>query len=117
MFVQLQQQLNNKAVAGRYEQSSMTSELSVMSGASLSQNIPNPFNHTTAINYTLPKSYSSAKIVVVDNLGKAIKSFDLNGTGKASLAFSSPFRAGASYQYSLFVDGKLVDTKQMEHIK
>jgi len=82
-------------------------------GASLEQNIPNPFNHTTTINYTLPERYLSAKIIVVDELGKIIKAIDLSGKGSGSVIFSSPFTAGASYQYSLYVDGKLIDTKQM----
>ena len=81
--------------------------------ASLSQNTPNPFNHATTIDYTLPQKYSSAKIIVVDELGKTIKAFDLSGTGKGSVTFSSPIRVGASYQYSLYVDGKLIGTKQM----
>jgi DNA primase catalytic subunit len=81
--------------------------------ASLQQNVPNPFNHSTTINYSLPQQYSSAKMIVVDELGKTIQSINLSGHGKGSINFSSPFRAGASYQYSLFVDGKLMDTKQM----
>jgi hypothetical protein len=94
-------------------QSRMSNELSVMSGASLSQNIPNPFNRTTTINYSLPQQYSSAKIIVVDELGKPIKTFNLFGTGKGSVTFSSPSSAEASFQYSLYVDGKLIGTKQM----
>jgi len=95
---------------------SMSDELSVVSVASLQQNIPNPFNHTTTINYTLPqqsRNGGTAKIIVVDELGKTIKSINLSGAGNGSISFSSPFRAGASYQYSLYVDGKLIDTKQM----
>ena len=94
-------------------QSRMSNELSVMSGASLSQNIPNPFNHTTTISYSLPQQYSSAKIIVVDELGKTIKTFNLFGTGKGSVTFYSSFSAGVSFQYSLYVDGKLIGTKQM----
>ncbi len=85
----------------------------MLSTASLQQNIPNPFSNTTTINYSLPQKYSSAKIIVIDELGNTIKIFNLSGTGKGTINFSSPFRVGASYQYSLLVDGKLIDTKQM----
>jgi len=83
------------------------------SNIGLEQNIPNPFNRTTTINYTLPQTYSSAKIIVYDETGHTVKSINLSGAGKGNINFSAPFRAGASYQYSLYVDGKLIDTKQM----
>jgi hypothetical protein len=84
-----------------------------LSSASLDQNVPNPFSKTTAISYSLPRKYSSAKIIVIDESGNTIKIFTLSGTGKGSINFSSPFGVGAPYQYSLLVDGKLIDTKQM----
>ena len=94
--------------------SSSQSSKNISTGsASLEQNIPNPFSKATTISYNLPQQYSSAKIIVIDELGNTIKVFNLSGTGKGTLNFSSPFRVGASYQYSLFVDGKLIDTKQM----
>jgi trimeric autotransporter adhesin len=91
-----------------------------LSFASLDQNVPNPFSNTTTIGYSLPQSRiggTSAKIIVFDESGNTIKIFNLSGAGKGSINFSCPFRVGASYQYSLFVDGKLIDTKQMELIK
>lgn len=84
-----------------------------LSSASLDQNVPNPFSNSTTISYRLPRQFSSAKIIVIDESGITIKIFNLSGTGKGTLNFSSPVRVGASYQYSLLVDGKLIDTKQM----
>jgi len=85
--------------------------------ASLEQNIPNPFNHTTTINYTLPQQYLSAKIIVVDKAGKVLKEINVSGAGKGSLNIDASTLASGTYNYSLLVDGKLIATKQMEHLK
>ena len=84
-----------------------------MSDAALQQNIPNPFNHTTIINYSLPQTYSSARIIVTDKAGKVLKQVSLTAKGKGSLNVDASAFASGVYQYSLYVDGKLIDTKQM----
>jgi hypothetical protein len=89
----------------------------IASPSLLEQNIPNPFANTTTINYNLPNKYSSSKIIVADELGNTIKNIDLSGTGKGSIRFSSSLKGGAFYTYSLYVDGKLIDTKRMEQFK
>jgi hypothetical protein len=111
---ELQKQIDDlRAIVISGNQKAIISTPSGAGGSSLDQNVPNPFSKATTINYSLPQKYSSAKIIVIDELGNTIKIFNLSGTGKGTLNFSSPFRVGASYQYSLFVDGKLIDTKQM----
>ena len=96
------------------KQTTINSEqLAVLSSAAIAQNIPNPFSNTTTINYSLPKTYSSAKIIITDVKGSIIKQINLSGNGNGNVTFSTPFRAGASYQYTLYVDGKMIDTKQM----
>ncbi|MEP6514233.1 MAG: tail fiber domain-containing protein [Parafilimonas sp.] len=84
-----------------------------LSTSSLEQNIPNPFNHTTIINYTLPQTYSSAKIIITDKGGKTLKEVNVSGSGKGSLQIDASTLSNGAYQYSLYVDGKLIDTKQM----
>ena len=81
--------------------------------AKLEQNIPNPFNNTTTINYTLTQKYSSAKIIVVDKSGKVLKEINISGSGKGSLKIDASTLASGAYNYSLYVDGKLIGTKQM----
>jgi hypothetical protein len=115
----LQKQINELKAMIVASQSS-----AAISSVSLQQNIPNPFNHTTTINYTLPQTYSTAKIIVTDNGGKTLKELSLpagrqgiNAKGKGSLNIDASILASGAYQYSLIVDGKLIDTKQMEHIR
>ena len=98
--------VSNQSIAG-------SQPSTVGNAASLGQNIPNPFDHTTTINYTLPQSYASAKIIVVDNSGKVVKEANLNGSGKGNLKLDIPAAASGVYNYSLYVNGKLVDTKKM----
>ncbi len=58
---------------------------SYVSSAALGQNIPNPFTNSTTIHYTLPESRNigtSAKIIITDKNGKALKEVRLSGSGK-----------------------------------
>ena len=79
----------------------------------LEQNIPNPFNYSTTINYTLPQQYSSAQIIITDKSGKLLKQVNISGNGNGSIKVDASALASGAYQYSLYVDGKLMDTKQM----
>ncbi|HYK45759.1 MAG TPA: tail fiber domain-containing protein, partial [Parafilimonas sp.] len=84
-----------------------------ITSASLQQNVPNPFNHTTAIAYTLPQEYSSAKIVITNKVGAVLKEINLSGYGKGSSQIDATTLSAGAYSYSLYVDGRLIDTRQM----
>jgi hypothetical protein len=84
-----------------------------LSSAALSQNIPNPYNHTTSIAYNLPAQFSSAQIVVTDITGKTLKTINVSGQGKGVLHLDASTLTSGSYNYSLYVDGKLIGTKKM----
>ncbi len=81
--------------------------------ASLQQNAPNPFSNATTIHYTLPQNYSSAKIIITDKNGKILKEINVSGTGKGGLKFDAATLSSGAYQYSLYVNERLIDTKQM----
>lgn len=85
--------------------------------ASLESNVPNPFTNTTTINYNLPQKYSTAKVVITDNSGKTIKEINISGSGKGSLNVDASTLAGSSYNYTLYVDSRLISTKQMILVK
>ncbi len=85
-----------------------------LSTASLDQNIPNPpVNHATKIGYNIPKGARKSEIVITDNYGKKLKAISLNVTGKGSMNIDTRGLTPGTYSYTLLVDGKMIDTKQM----
>jgi hypothetical protein len=84
-----------------------------LTDASLEQNIPNPFAGATKIHYTLPSKFSSAQIVITDKTGKTLKRADISGLGKGVLQIDAAALSAGAYNYSLFIDGRLINTKQM----
>lgn len=88
-----------------------------VSSASLQQNVPNPFNHATSINYTVPHTSASAKIIIVNKAGNILKEINISGTGKGSVAVDAATLSAGAYSYSLYVDGKMISTKQMIIVK
>lgn len=91
----------------------LSSATASISSASLEQNIPNPYNQSTTIGYNLPGIFSSAQIIVTNNSGKTIKQINLSGSGKGVVNITAGLLASGTYQYSLLIDGKLIDTKKM----
>lgn len=81
--------------------------------ASLEQNVPNPYNGSTTIHYSLPHKFSSAQIIITDNAGKTLKQINLSSSGEGSVNINASSLSSGTYNYSLIVDGKLIDTKKM----
>jgi hypothetical protein len=109
----LQNQINElKSMVGLSQSSSLSTVSGQPTTASLQQNIPNPFNQSTTIHYNLPSKFNSAQIVISDYSGKALKQFTVSST-KGSITVYAATLSSGTYNYSLIVDGKLIDTKQM----
>ena len=85
----------------------------LVDNASLEQNIPNPFNKTTTIKYSLPQKFTSAQILISDKNGKPMKQVNVSGSGKGIVNIDAGTLSGGAYNYSLIVDGKIISTKQM----
>ncbi|MFL5788825.1 MAG: T9SS type A sorting domain-containing protein, partial [Flavisolibacter sp.] len=77
----------------------------------LEQNIPNPARSSTSIGYSIPTNNGSAQLQIIDNLGRTVKTIQLNSSGKVNLNLSS--LSSGTYNYSLIVDGKVVETKKL----
>jgi flagellar hook assembly protein FlgD len=90
----------------------ITTEIKSASLASLAQNFPNPFSTSTTIYYSIPKQFSSAKIIITDKNGNALKTITLSNN-KGSVNIDAATLSSGAYQYSLYVDGKLIASKQM----
>jgi hypothetical protein len=87
--------------------------VALSNAASLEQNIPNPFTNATTIGYTLPQKFSSAQIIIADKNGKVLKQLNLSGAGKGFVRVDAAMLASGAYSYALYVDGKMIDSKQM----
>jgi hypothetical protein len=81
--------------------------------AILYQNIPNPFNQTTSISYSLPQKISSAQIIITDKTGRQLKQINISNGGKGKVTVDASTLASGAYNYSLYVNGKFIDSKQM----
>ncbi|MDR1974974.1 MAG: T9SS type A sorting domain-containing protein [Bacteroidales bacterium] len=77
----------------------------------LYQNVPNPFNQATTIQYKISENTSSAKICLYNLNGTQLKCFNLDKSGSVEIRASS-LKAGI-YLYTLIVDNSPVDTKRM----
>lgn len=87
--------------------------LKQLEGALLEQNHPNPFNQETIIGYTLPENVTSSVLYIFDLTGKQIAVFENLKAGKSELAISASKLPPGLYNYSLIVNGRIVDTKKM----
>ncbi|MES2678504.1 MAG: tail fiber domain-containing protein [Bacteroidota bacterium] len=85
---------------------------SAVEGFVLDQNIPNPFNEETVINYSLPKEIKNAALTVYDLSGKQLTSFHLDLNAKTITVTSDKLSAGI-YIYAIMADGKILDSKKM----
>ena len=82
----------------------------------LKQNVPNPVRNNTVISYYIPDNPGFAQIKITDMKGSVIKSFNAaKGEGQINLR-SGDLPAG-TYNYTLYIGNKTVDTKQMVLVK
>ena len=100
-------------ISSNMQRGAMSDDLSAVSGASLQQNIPNPFSHSATIRYSLPGNYSSAYLMINDVNGKTLKQINISNKVSGTVTIDGSTLASGAYSYSLLIDGKIVSTKQM----
>ena len=104
---------NSSSVSARKQalkQQDSTTEAVV---AMLYQNNPNPFTEATIISYIIPIEAQQASIFIYNMLGEQVSKYDVSAFGEGNITISANELYAGTFLYSLVVDGKLIDTKQM----
>ena len=81
--------------------------------ATLYQNAPNPFTEETVISYVVPTEAQQASIYIYNMIGEQIYKYDISAFGDGNVTISANELYVGTFLYSLVIDGKLIDTKQM----
>ncbi|MEM0998330.1 MAG: tail fiber domain-containing protein [Bacteroidota bacterium] len=87
--------------------------LGSMREAELFQNIPNPFDQETRINYYLPDNVRNATMLVFDMNGRQVRSFEIERAGQGSITIQGTELEAGMYIYSLLADGQEIASKRM----
>jgi len=82
----------------------------------LKQNVPNPAGHNTTISYYVPDNAGYAQIRVTDVKGAIIKSFN-TAKGEGQINIKAGELPVGTYNYTLYINDKTIDTKQMVLVK
>ncbi|WKZ76683.1 MAG: T9SS type A sorting domain-containing protein [Vicingaceae bacterium] len=61
----------------------------------------------------MPENNNYAQLVFTDMQGRIIKTVDIKQSGKGQLKVYAANLSQGIYQYSIVVDGKVIDTKKM----
>ncbi len=112
-----QQQINEmrqmiKTLQNQITSSSNSSSLYI-SSAYLKQNAPNPFSKNSVVQYYLPSTSANAQLVIYTSDGRQVKSFSLSNSGVNEVTINAGTLPSGQYIYSLLVNGKKVDSKNM----
>ncbi len=81
--------------------------------ASLSQNRPNPFRTTTAIECVVPEEAGSAAVCLYDLNGRQIARYDVAERGATTVSVKGDTLSPGMYLYTLVVDGTEIDCRRM----
>ncbi|MBK8845588.1 MAG: tail fiber domain-containing protein [Bacteroidetes bacterium] len=81
--------------------------------AKLEQNAPNPFNQNTTIKVYIPAKTVTAKLMVYSATGQTVKTVDIQSKGLNTITIEGSELQSGIYNYTLFIDGLVIDSKQM----
>ncbi len=113
------QQINIQKLADEIELLKTTNKPSVnndnnsSSVNKLFQNSPNPFKFDTQIEYEIDNTAADAFINVYNLQGSQIKTYKISEKGNSIIIIKGSELNPGIFLYSLIVNGKIVDTKQM----
>ncbi len=102
-----------QALSGNADRSSINSSSLSAGSVRLDQNTPNPFSQNTVIRCYIPSTVHQAQLIVYSTAGRQIQSFTLNNKGTNEVTINAGTLSSGQYTYTLFADGKNVDSKNM----
>lgn len=111
MIEKLQQQIN-ELQKGLGTATAVTDQ-GAITGATMEQNVPNPFSHETVVRFSLPQQVNSAYMTVYDLSGRQLRTIPIRERGASSITITADDMAAGMYIYSIVADGKLVSSKRM----
>jgi hypothetical protein len=88
-------------------------EVVSLSSAYLAQNSPNPVRSTTTIRYSIPEHSTSARLTLTNTKGQVVKTIGLSNRGIGQVNLNTSSLSSGTYNYTLYVDGRQVDTKRL----
>lgn len=83
------------------------------SAAYLEQNRTNPFDGFTIIKYHFPSNAGNGKVVITDMKGNTVKTITVSNNDNGQITLHSGLLSAGTYNYSLYLNNKLMDSKQM----
>jgi hypothetical protein len=83
--------------------------------AMLHQNVPNPFVNNTTISFSIPELVNKAQLIIFDDRGNVLKTFNLTQRGEGTVNFDGANLRHGVLTYSILIDGRVTDTKKMLH--
>ncbi|MEM8528082.1 MAG: tail fiber domain-containing protein [Bacteroidota bacterium] len=84
-----------------------------VSDAQLFQNEPNPFSNYTKIQFFIPTKVNDASLQIIGQNGAILKRIPIKERGKGEIQLEAYTLSAGSYRYTLILDGKITDSKQM----
>jgi len=77
----------------------------------------NPFNNTTSIAITCLQTRTTHTSTFYASNGALLKTVKLSGGGNGTISVKASDLPLGAYRYSLIIDGKVVESKQMVQAK
>ncbi|MEM9680867.1 MAG: tail fiber domain-containing protein [Bacteroidota bacterium] len=81
--------------------------------AHLFQHHPNPFSQSTTIQFFVPETIKEGVLRITNINGQVIRQISLKTRGKGKVELEASTLSAGNYWYSLILDNKVIDTKQM----
>lgn len=89
------------------------SSTSQLTEAKLFDNQPNPFSESTTLRYFIPESVQQAALRITNASGEHLKVIAIAERGQGQTTLEAHALSAGSYFYTLILDGKVSETKQM----